>query len=128
MKDLVVCVSGNMVGEFQKQWLLNMINEEIDDETGTIENIKLWTKGAKDEVEAAMFKRNLADHVIYKYILRTMKKRIENFERYDRTDKQEALVKLTALRSQLNPYDIVDEEYRQALAVAIKELGGDIRE
>ena len=48
-----------------KEWFKQMLEDEIDDIKGTIENEELWIKGARDEEESAMFEENKKEHEEY---------------------------------------------------------------
>ena len=48
-----------------KEWFKQMLEDEIDDIKGTIENEELWIKGARDAEESALFEENKKEHEEY---------------------------------------------------------------
>jgi len=52
------------------EWFRNLIDEEIQQELGTIENERIWANGSPDDDTAEMHEGNINSHELYIRILK----------------------------------------------------------
>lgn len=65
------------MSETVKIWLAGMVQNEIEQVTGTISNNNLWMHSSETDEEVEMFAENIANLEEYKSVLETIYKRIE---------------------------------------------------
>lgn len=65
------------MSETVKIWLAGMVQNEIEQVTGTISNNNLWMRSSETEEEVEMFSENIATLEEYKLVLETIYKSIE---------------------------------------------------
>lgn len=65
------------MSETVKIWLAGMVQNEIEQVTGTISNNNLWMHSSETEEEVEMFAENIANLEEYKLVLETIYKSIE---------------------------------------------------
>lgn len=65
------------MSETIKIWLAGMVQNEIEQVTGTISNNNLWMHSSETEEEVEMFAENIANLEEYKLVLETIYKSIE---------------------------------------------------
>lgn len=62
-----------MADELIKEWLKNLIDEEIETEKGTISNERIWGNGASNDAEVSMHQSNIENHEQYIKVLEEIK-------------------------------------------------------
>lgn len=65
------------MSETVKIWLAGMVQNEIEQVTGTISNNNLWMHSSETEEEVEMFAENIANLEEYKSVLETIYTSIE---------------------------------------------------
>lgn len=65
------------MSETVKIWLAGMVQNEIEQVTGTISNNNLWMHSSETDEEVEMFAENIANLEEYKSVLETIYKSIE---------------------------------------------------
>jgi hypothetical protein len=68
---------GQHMSETVKIWLAGMVQNEIEQVTGTISNNNLWMHSSETDEEVEMFAENIANLEEYKSVLETIYKSIE---------------------------------------------------
>jgi hypothetical protein len=68
---------GQHMSETVKIWLAGMVQNEIEQVTGTISNNNLWMHSSETDEEVEMFAENIANLEEYKSVLETIYKNIE---------------------------------------------------
>lgn len=60
--------------EIIRKWLSNLIDDEIDQELGTISNERTWIKGSDNDLDIVMREDNIELHEKYIETLKEIKK------------------------------------------------------
>ena len=72
-----IVIDLNGTDEFELCWFKQMLEDEIDDVNGNIENNELWMLGEDDEERKMMYSGNIESYKDYKNRLENALKQIE---------------------------------------------------